>query len=349
MSAAINRQILLVNRPTGEPSEQDFALHEAPIAEPGPGQFLARTIYLSLDPYLRGRMSGAATYANRAELGQVMIGATVSEVLRSQHPGFAAGELVLGYNGWQEYAVSDGRDVRQLDAGLGPISYFLGVFGMPGLTAFAGLLDVGRPTPGETVLVSAAAGAVGSVVGQIAKIHGCRAVGVAGGDDKCRYVVDELGFDACINRRTEDLDTALTRTCPAGIDIYYDNVGGPVLEAALRHINVGGRIPLVGLISQYNASAPPPGPNLRPLILRRVLMQGFLVGDHEHRRDAFLRDVSGWLRGQAQVQGGCGAGPRTRPARSWACFAARISASCSFRSAPCPRAHHGDDQARPNA
>jgi NADPH-dependent curcumin reductase CurA len=296
MSGTVNRQILLVNRPSGEPTESDFALREFPIPEPGPGQFLSRTIYLSLDPYMRGRMSARASYAKPAELGQVMVGGTVSQVIKSKHPGFVEGELVLGYNGWQEFAVSDGKGVRKIDSHQGPISYFLGILGMPGMTAYVALLDIGRPMPGETVVVSAASGAVGSVVGQIAKITGCRAVGIAGSHEKCAYVVNDLGFDACINRRTEDLDKALANACPNGIDIYYDNVAGPVLEAVLRHINIGARIPLVGLISQYNAPQPPPGPNLMPLLIKRALIQGFLVRDHEHRREAFLHDVSGWLR-----------------------------------------------------
>jgi NADPH-dependent curcumin reductase CurA len=296
MSNLVNRQILLAHRPTGEPQESDFTLVEAPVPEPGADQFLCRTIYLSLDPYMRGRMSAAASYARPAELGQVMVGGTVSTVVRSRHSGFAEGEMVLGYSGWQEYAVSDGRGVRKIDARLGPLSYFLGVLGMPGLTAYAGLLDVGRPQAGETVVVSAAAGAVGSVVGQIAKIHGCRSIGVAGSDAKCAYVVNELGLDGCVNYKTEDLDQALAKHCPSGIDVYYDNVAGAVLAAVLRRLNVGARIPLVGLISQYNATAPPVGPNLLPLLIKRALIQGFLVSDHEGRREAFLRDVSGWLR-----------------------------------------------------
>jgi NADPH-dependent curcumin reductase CurA len=296
MSSHGNKQILLVNRPPGEPSESDFALVESPVPEPGEGQFLGRTMYLSLDPYMRGRMRAGPSYAKAAEVGQVMVGGTVSQVVRSRHADFADGELVLGYDGWQEYAVSDGRGVRRIDTSLGPISYFLGVLGMPGLTAYAGLLDVGRPRPGETVVVSAAPGAVGSVVGQIAKILGCRAVGIAGTDRKCAYVVEELGLDACINHRTEDLEQALAKHCPGGIDVYYDNVAGRVAEAVLRHLNVGARIPLVGLISQYNAEKLPPGPNLLPLLIKRALIQGFLVSDHEHRREAFLRDVSAWLR-----------------------------------------------------
>jgi NADPH-dependent curcumin reductase CurA len=296
MPGSMNRQILLVNRPTGEPKESDFALVERPVPEPDAGQFLARTIYLSLDPYMRGRMSAAASYARPAEVGEVMVGGTVSQVVRSNLPAFAEGSFVLGHGGWQEYAVSDGQGVRKIDLRLGPLSYSLGVLGMPGLTAYAGLLDVGRPKPGQTVVVSAAAGAVGSVVGQIAKIKGCSAVGVAGSDEKCSYVVKELGLDACVNYRTQDLDEALAAACPAGIDIYYDNVAGPVLAAVLRHINFGARIPLVGLISQYNATQLPPGPNLLPLLIKRALIQGFLVTDHEHRRDEFLRDVSGWLK-----------------------------------------------------
>ncbi|HEV3259360.1 MAG TPA: NADP-dependent oxidoreductase [Gemmataceae bacterium] len=296
MSGTVNRQVLLVNRPVGEPRESDFALVETPVPEPGAGQILCRTIYLSLDPYMRGRMSAAASYARPAEIGKVMVGGTVSQVMRSLHAGFAEGDLVLGYDGWQEYAVSDGQGVRKLDSRQGPISYALGVLGMPGMTAYVALLDIGRPRAGETVVVSAAAGAVGSVVGQIARIKGCRAVGIAGSDEKCSFVVNKLHFDACTNRRTEDLDQALARACPGGIDVYYDNVGGSVLEAVLRHINRGARIPLVGLISQYNAPKPPPGPNLRPLLVKRARIQGFIVSDHEDRREEFLRDVSGWLR-----------------------------------------------------
>jgi len=296
MSAAVNRQIVLVNRPVGEARESDFALVEAPVPEPGAGQFLCRTIYLSLDPYMRGRMNAGASYARPAELGKAMVGGTVSQVIRSEHPGFAVRDLVLGYDGWQEYAVSDGKGVRKLDPRQGHISYALGVLGMPGMTAYVALLDIGRPKVGETVVVSAAAGAVGSVVGQIARIKGCRAVGIAGSDEKCSFVVNELHFDACVNYKTGDLGQALARACPAGIDVYYDNVAGPVLEAVLRQINRGARIPLVGLISQYNAPKPPPGPNLVSLLIKRALIQGFIVSDHEDRRDEFLRDVSGWLR-----------------------------------------------------
>ena len=296
MPDATNRRILLKSRPEGEPAEENFALDESPVPEPGEGQFLGRTIYLSLDPYMRGRMSAGRSYASPAEVGRPMVGATVGQVARSRHPDYHEGDFVLGYWGWQEFGLSDGTGVRKLDPTLGPLSYALGVLGMPGMTAYVALLDIGRPRPGETVVVSAAAGAVGSVVGQIAKLKGCRAVGVAGSEAKCRYVVEELGLDACLNYKTQDLDRGLADACPDGVDIYYDNVGGKVLAAVMGHINRGARIPLVGLISQYNATGPTPGPDLMPLLVNRALVQGFIVSDHPDRAADFLRDVSGWLK-----------------------------------------------------
>jgi NADPH-dependent curcumin reductase CurA len=296
MPDPVNRQVVLVSRPQGEPGEANFALVEAPAPEPGPEQFLARTIYLSLDPYMRGRMDARESYAKPADLGKPMVGATVGQVVRSNHPGFAEGEFVVGYWGWQEYGVSGGNGVRKLDPAMAPISYALGVLGMPGMTAYVALLDIGRPRPGETVVVSAAAGAVGSVVGQIARIKGCRAVGTAGGAAKCGFVVNELGFDACVDYKKEDFAQALKDACPGGIDIYYDNVGGPVLAAVLRQINRGARIPLVGHIAQYNATTLPPGPNLIPLLIKRALIQGFIILDHPEREADFLRDVTAWIR-----------------------------------------------------
>jgi NADPH-dependent curcumin reductase CurA len=296
MAHLVNRQVLLVSRPQGEPSEANLKLVEAPVPEPGPGQFLARTIYLSLDPYMRGRMDARESYAKPAEVGKPMVGATVGQVVRSNHPGFAEDEFVLGYWGWQEYGISGGNGVRKLDPAVAPISHALGVLGMPGMTAYVALLDIGRPQPGETVVVSAAAGAVGSVVGQIARLKGCRVVGTAGGAVKCGFVVNELGFDACVDYKKEDFAQALKDACPAGIDIYYDNVGGPVLAAVLGQINRGARIPLVGHIAQYNATVPPPGPNLIPLLVKRALIQGFIVLDHPDREADFLRDVGAWLR-----------------------------------------------------
>jgi NADPH-dependent curcumin reductase len=296
MSANVNRQIVLRSRPVGEPKPTDFELVESPVPDPNEGQILCRTIYLSLDPYMRSRMSEAKSYAKSVELGQVMVGATVSEVIESRHPGFTPGDLVLGYAGWQAYGVSKGAGVRKLDPKEAPISTALGVLGMPGMTAYVGLLDIGQPKAGETVVVSAASGAVGSAVGQIAKIKGCRAVGIAGGGRKCEYVVKDLGFDTCVDYKSEDLGAALTRACPDGIDVYFDNVGGAVLEAVLRRINPFARIPLCGIISQYNATELPPGPNIAPLLVNRALIKGFIVGDHADRAADFLRECTRWVR-----------------------------------------------------
>ena len=296
MPTTVNRQVLLKSRQTGEPSEANFELVDAEIPEPGDGRFLARTLYLSLDPYMRGRMSDRASYASPAELGKPMVGGTVGQVVTSRNPGYAEGDFVLGYWGWQEYGVSSGAGVRKLDPATGPLSYALGVLGMPGMTAYVALMDLGRPKAGETVVVSAASGAVGSVVGQVAKIKGCRAVGVAGGAEKCRHVVEALGFDACIDYKAPGFPKALAEACPSGIDVYYDNVGGDVLAAALRRLNKNARVPLVGLISEYNATEPRPGPNLMPLLVNRALIQGFIVSDHPDREAEFLRDVSAWLK-----------------------------------------------------
>jgi NADPH-dependent curcumin reductase len=297
MSSSTNQQILFKSRPIGEPKESDFAVAEIPIPEPGEGEVLNRTIYLSLDPYMRGRMSAGESYAASMELGSVMVGGTVSQVIKSNHPQFSVGDFVLGYDGWQAYGVSKGESLRKLDPNQAPISYALGVTGMPGMTAYCALLDIGQPKAGETVVVSAASGAVGSVAGQIAKIKGCRVVGVAGSEAKCDFVVKELGFDACINRKIQELSSELKAACPNGIDVYYDNTAGPILEAVLQQINIGARIPLVGLISQYNAQKLPPGPNLMPLLIKRALIKGFLVGDYQHRQADFLKDVHEWLRG----------------------------------------------------
>jgi NADPH-dependent curcumin reductase CurA len=220
-----------------------------------------------------------------------MGGHTVSEVVESRHPDFKKGDIVIGYDGWQEYGVSNGKDLRRLDPKMAPISTAIGVLGMPGMTAFVGLMDIGQPKPGETVAVSAASGAVGAIVGQLAKIKGCRAVGVAGSPDKCRYVVEELGLDACINYKTDDLVPALKGACPSGVDVYFDNVGGAVLAAMLRVINRGARIPLCGIISEYNATEAPAGPSLRPLLVHRATIKGFIVSDHTDRAPAFLQEV----------------------------------------------------------
>ncbi|HLK57935.1 MAG TPA: NADP-dependent oxidoreductase [Chthonomonadaceae bacterium] len=295
-ASTLNRRIVLHSRPIGEPKTSDFELQAAPIPALSDDEVLRRTIYLSLDPYMRGRMSAGPSYAASTELGAVMVGSTVSQVIASRNPHYEEGDFVLGYDGWQEYGLSDGKELRKLDPAQAPLSYALGVLGMPGLTAYAALLEIGRPQPGETVVVSAAAGAVGSVVGQIAKIKGCRAVGLAGTEEKCRLVTETLGFDACINYKEGDLAAALKATCPNGIDIYYDNTAGPILEAVLGQINLHARIPLVGLISQYNATTRPHGPNLLPLLIKRALIQGFLVSDWWHLHEAFLSEMGQWLR-----------------------------------------------------
>jgi len=288
----MNQQIRLKSRPTGEPTAANFEAADGPIPEPKDGEVLRRTIYLSLDPYMRGRMSDGPSYATPVQIGEVMGGHTVSEVVESRNPGFTKGDFVTGYDGWQAYGVSNGKELRTLDPKVVPISTAIGVLGMPGMTAFVGLMDIGQPKPGETVVVSAASGAVGAVVGQLAKIKGCRAVGIAGSPDKCQYVVEELGFDACINYKTDDLVPALKAACPNGVDIYFENVGGAVFAAILRVINRGARIPLCGMISEYNTTGNPAGPNLRSLLVQRAMIKGFIVSDHNDRAPAFLQEVA---------------------------------------------------------
>lgn len=289
--ATMNRQILLKSRPDGPPAAGNFEAVERPLPAVPDGGVLRRTLYLSLDPYMRGRMSDAPSYAPPVEIGAPMCGHTVSEVIESKNRAFRAGDVVLGYDGWQQYGASDGRELRTLDPSI-PVTTALGVLGMPGMTAYVGLIDIGQPKAGETVVVSAASGAVGSVVGQLAKIRGCRAVGIAGSAEKCRYVVDELGFDACINYKTDDLKAALRAACPDRIDIYFENVGGAVLAAVLKQLNRGARIPLCGLIAEYNATENPSGPNLRPLLVNRAMIRGFIVSDHGDRGPAFLQEVA---------------------------------------------------------
>jgi NADPH-dependent curcumin reductase CurA len=292
----MNRQILLRSRPEGNPTPDNFEMVNVVVPSVTDGAVLRRTIYLSLDPYMRGRMSDAESYAASVALREVMVGGTVSQVIESKNPAFAAGDFVVGYDGWQDFGLSSGRELRKLDPSIAPISTAVGTLGMPGMTAYVGLLDIGQPKPGETVVVSAASGAVGSVVGQIAKIKGCRAVGIAGSPDKCQYVVDVLGFDACVNYKTDSFREDLAGACPSGIDVYFENVGGAVFGAVLRLLNVNARIPLCGLIADYNATKMPPGSNLRPLLTKRALMKGFIVTDHNDRAPAFLKDCSQWVR-----------------------------------------------------
>jgi NADPH-dependent curcumin reductase CurA len=295
------RRFVLASRPVGEPKVSDFRLEEFAVPSPGEGEVLLRTLFLSLDPYMRGRMSDAPSYAAPVAIGGVMEGGAVAEVVESKNPKFAAGDIVLGRTGWQTHSLSDGASLRKIDPAQAPIQAALGVLGMPGMTAYAGLLEVGRPKAGETLVVAAASGAVGSMVGQIAKIKGLRAIGIAGGPDKCRYVKDELGFDDCLDHRAPDLPARLAKACPNGIDIYFENVGGAVLEAVLPLLNTFARIPICGTIASYNDTGPPPRPNRLPALWRMILtkrltVRGLLVTDFAAMHDDFLRDVSAWMR-----------------------------------------------------
>ena len=292
----MNRQVRLRKRPVGMPTADDFEIVETPVPPLADGDVLRRTIYLSIDPYMRGRMSDAPSYAKPVSVGQTMVGHTVSEVVESKNGAFAPGDFVAGYDGWQQFGLSGGAGLRKLDPSTAPISTAIGILGMPGMTAYVGLLDIGRPKAGETVVVSAAAGAVGSVVGQIARIHGCGAVGIAGSKDKCDYVVRELGFDACVNHRDADLREALRAACPSGVDVYFENVGGAVFGAVLPLLNMNARIPLCGLIAEYNATEPSKTASLRPILNTRALIKGFIIYDHADRMPDFLRDCTRWMR-----------------------------------------------------
>jgi len=292
---AKNLQVLLANRPTGWVKESDFRIVESDVPVPGDGQVLVRNLYLSLDPYMRGRMNDQRSYAAKVELGQVMTGETVGEVVESRNGKFQKGDTVAARAGWQHYALSDGNDLRKVDPSLVPISTYLGVVGMPGVTAWIGLNEIGQPKSGETVVVSAASGAVGSVVGQLAKAKGCRVVGIAGGPEKCAFVVKELGFDACIDHRGK-LPAALAEATPKGIDVYFENVGGEVLDAVLLRCNPFARIPLCGMISQYNAVERYGVRNLVVAVGMRIRLQGFIVSDHMPRWPEALKELAQGVR-----------------------------------------------------
>jgi NADPH-dependent curcumin reductase CurA len=304
----VNRRIVLAARPTAAATLECFRLERAPIPAVAGGQILLKTLWLSLDPYMRGRMSDAPSYAAPVALGAVMTAGVVARVEQSQHPGFAVGDLVVATSGWQEYAVSDGTGVMRLPPTEHP-SYALGVLGMPGFTAYMGLLDIGRPAPGETVAVAAATGAVGSVVGQIAKLKGCRVVGIAGGSEKCAFAVQELGFDACIDHRSPEFPNALRNACPQGIDVYFENVGGKVFEAVLPLLNTHARVPVCGLISQYQAGGKADQSDAKPassvlcstlmrsILIKRLTMRGFIIfDDYGDRFTEFLTQMTVWLR-----------------------------------------------------
>ncbi len=291
-----HRRVVLARRPPGEPAQSDFRVEEVAVPEPGPREVLVRVIYMSLDPYMRGRMRDAASYASPVGIGEVMTGGTVGEVMKSNHPGFKVGDIVEDRLGWQEYAIGPGPAMRKVDPSLAPISTANGVLGMPGMTAYFGLFDVGRPKAGETVVVSAASGAVGQIVGQLAKIAGCRAVGIAGGPKKCAFVKDTLGFDACIDYKAErNLTAALKTACPDGVDVYFDNVGGVVSDAVFLNLNFWARVALCGSISQYNTTEP--GPRLLGTFVgKRVTMRGFIVWDFNAKYDAARRQMGEWVR-----------------------------------------------------
>ena len=275
-----NMQVLLAARPRGAVEETHFKIIESEIPKANDGEFVMRAHYLSLDPYMRGRMDDAKSYAAKAEVGAVMVGTAVGEVIDSHHEKFKAGDYVETRTGWQEYGLSNGGGVRKLDPNYIPLSAYLGAVGMPGVTAWIGLNEHGRPKAGETVVVSAASGAVGSAVGQLAKLKGCRAVGIAGGKAKCDYVVNELGFDACIDYKAGKLDADLAHACPKGIDVYFDNVGGPTLDTVLNHMNAFSRIALCGQISGYNDPGVLAISNMRSFLVNRIQLRGFICSDH---------------------------------------------------------------------
>ena len=299
-TATENQRIVLASRPVGKPTLSNFRLESSPIVAPEKGELLLRTRYLSLDPYMRGRMNAAKGYAANVAVGDAMIGGTISEVVESHHPDYAAGDKIVSNSGWQSYETSNGQGIRKLDPRITRESYGLGVLGMPGLTAYVGLLDLGQPKAGDTVVLAASTGAVGSVVGQIAKLKGCRVVGIAGAKAKCDYAVKELGYDACISHYDDTMAEQLAAACPNGIDVYFENVGGSSWEAVMPLLNNHARVPVCGLIAHYNQTELPPGPDrmsmLQSMILtKRIKMQGFIISDYAHRIPDFVGDVSQWM------------------------------------------------------
>jgi NADPH-dependent curcumin reductase CurA len=301
MTNNVNRRIVLASRPTGAPVAENFRLEESEKPQPQQGEMLLRSVYLSLDPYMRGRMSDAKSYADPVALDEVMVGGTVCQVEASNHPDFEVGEWVLAFTGWQDYGISNGEGLIKMGKNPTHPSYALGVMGMPGFTAYMGLLDIGQPKAGDTLVVAAATGAVGSMVGQIGKLKGCRVIGVAGGEEKCRYAVEKLGFDLCLDHKADDFEQQLAAACDQGIDIYFENVGGKVFDAVMPLLNTGARVPLCGLISQYNATSLPEGPDrmsmlMAQLLIKRIKMQGFIIfDDYGHRYGEFAADMGQWL------------------------------------------------------
>ncbi len=293
--AAINRQVLLASRPQGRVVEENFRIVEAPVGRPGAGEVLVKNEWLSLDPYMRGRMNDVKSYVPPVQLGEVMVGQTAGEVIESQDPRFKPGDQVLTQLGWQLYGVVKAGELTPIDAKRAPASYYLGVLGMPGMTAWFGLSEIGQAKPGETVVVSAASGSVGSVVGQLAKIKGCRAVGIAGGQAKCDYVVHELGFDACVDYKAGNLLPDLRQACPKGVDVDFENVGGEILDTLLRLMNRFSRIVVCGLIAEYNTTEPYGYKMLRSVLVNRIKMQGMIVFDWKDRYGEALGSLAGYL------------------------------------------------------
>ena len=288
-----NKRVLLASRPTAEVSEDNFRIEPSSLPQPRDGEVLVKNLWLSLDPYMRGRMSDAKSYVKGVEIGEVMVGQTVGEVVQSRHPDLKPGDKVLTQLGWQLFGVTkEATKLRDLKV---PLSYYLGVLGMPGMTAYFGLKEIGQPKAGETVVISAASGAVGSVVGQLAKIAGCRVVGIAGGRQKCDYVMSELGFDACVDHKAGNLYRDLKDACPKGIDVDFENVGGEVLDTVLKQMNLASRIVVCGLIAEYNAAQPYGYKNMRAILVNRVRMQGMIVFDWKDRYGEALKALAGYL------------------------------------------------------
>lgn len=296
-----NRRIVLASRPHGAPESDNFRLETVDKPVPQDGEMLLRSVYLSLDPYMRGRMSDAKSYAEPVAIDDVMVGGTVCQVEASRHPDFEEGDWVLAYTGWQDYGISNGEGLINLGKNPEQPSYALGIMGMPGFTAYMGLLDIGQPKAGETLVVAAATGPVGATVGQIGKIKGCRVIGVAGGEEKCRYAKEVLGFDECLDHYADDFAQQLAAVCDKGIDVYFENVGGKVFDAVLPLLNTSARVPLCGLVSQYNATSLPEGPDrlallMGQLLVKRIKMQGFIIfDDYAHRYNEFAEDMTKWL------------------------------------------------------
>jgi NADPH-dependent curcumin reductase CurA len=300
MPDIVSRQIRLAARPEGRPGQEHFRMDEEKLTSPGEGQVLLQTLYMSLDPYMRGRMNAGKSYAKPVEIGAVMEGGTVSRVLESRYPDFVAGDVVLSHSGWQTHALAEGKGLRKLDPAVAPVSTALGVLGMPGFTAYAGLLTIGQPKPGQTVVVAAATGPVGSAVGQIARLKGARAVGIAGGAEKCAYLTREFGFDAAIDHRAADFAEKLQAACPDGIDVYFENVGGAVWDAVFPLLNDFARIPVCGLVAHYNGETTASGPDRLPGLMRQVLsrslnIRGFIQHEFVAQQPAFLTEMSAWI------------------------------------------------------